>query len=428
MFRDFAKRKFDDYLAMLEFPAGRISFSNLRTSSLPPFIITFFEYYLTEKTTPVNKKDFEEILNKAIVFNINYIIKPKNTIMKFLFGEVETRPVNFINERLKYFQFYGYYISQITDFINVNSLEIVSSEHAEHLIDQVNKKIFEEISAPGNDAHRMNLIKLLYYFFHDLSDNNPINIKLPKKILSAFFRDKGFHDIRKRVDGFFSDEIFIQEALELMNPETKKSERKKSEVDVSDEEIKDILSKAKTGLINKESSDIEVEKILKAEEAVPGEPGEINIMLIREQESKLPEIEKSRLVIDDEIYSDDLIFASHFNSMAPAAVTDAAVTDAAITDAAVEDPKTKIIDELFCEVSYRKKIIKSIFSRDENKFMDTLNGLLSKQSWQEASALIEELFNKERVNYFSEEAVKFVDILQSYFAKESFQPGKSRAS
>jgi hypothetical protein len=280
MFRDFAKRKFDDYLALLEFPAGRISFGNLRKSSLPPFIITFFEYYLTDKNTPINKKDFEEILNKAIVFNINYIIKPKNTILKFLFGDVETRPVNFIKERLKYFQFYGYYITQITDFISVNSLEIVSSNHAELLVNEVNRKIFEEISAKGNDAHRMNLVKLLYYFFHDLGDNNPINIKLPKKILSVFFKDKGYFDIKERVDGFFSDEIFIQEAIELMDPETKRSERKKSDVDVSDDQIKEILSKAKTGLIDKESSDIEVEKILRAEGARPRNK-EVNIEIMR---------------------------------------------------------------------------------------------------------------------------------------------------
>lgn len=414
MFQDFAKRKFNDYLALLEFPAGRISFGHLRKSPLPPFVINFFEYYISDKNTPLNKNDFEEILHKAIVFNINYIIKPKNTILKFLFGDVETRPVHFIKERLKYFQFYGYYVTQIMDFINVNSLEVVSSSHAEHLINEVNKKIFEEISGKGSDSHRMNLVKLLYYFFHDLGDNNPINIKLPKKILSVFFQDKGYLEIKKRVDDFFSDEIFIQEAIELMDPETKKSSKAKPDVGVSDEEIKEIVIKAKTGLIDKESSNKEVEKILQAEEELPGEIGELNIEIIREQESKLPELEKSRLIVDEEIYSDDLMFVSQFNSLSlPVQITE-------------DELKQKKINDLFCEETYKKKIIKNIFNKDENMFKDSVNNVLSKGSWPEASSLIEELFNKRKVDYFSEEAVKFVDILQSHFAKESLQHGIAR--
>src|SRR5688572_13190291 len=203
MFQDFAKKKFVDYLALLEFPAGRISFNQLRSSTLPPFIISFFEYYVPKQNVPLDKRDFEEILNKAIIFNINYIIKPKNTILKFLFGDVETRPVHFIRERLKYFQFYGYYVSQIEDFIAINGLEVVASTHVEHLVNEINKRLLEEISQQGSEPQRMNLVKLLYYFFHDLGDNNPINIKIPQKILSVYFGDKGYYDIKRRVDGFF---------------------------------------------------------------------------------------------------------------------------------------------------------------------------------------------------------------------------------
>ena len=141
MFQDFAKRKFRDYMQLLEFPAGRTTFSRLRDSSIPPFITSFFEFYLPDKNAPINKVDFEEVLNKAIVFNINYIIKPKNTILKFLFGDVETRPVHFIHNRLRYFQFYGYYITQIEDFIHANSLEVVSHEQSEILLNQLKKRI-----------------------------------------------------------------------------------------------------------------------------------------------------------------------------------------------------------------------------------------------------------------------------------------------
>ena len=415
MFQDFAKRKFADYLALLEFPAGRMSIDNLKNSSLPPFIISFIEYYIPNKNIPLDKRDFEDILNKAIVFNINYIIKPKNTILKFLFGELETRPVRFIEDRLCYFQFYGYYTSQIEDFINVNSLEVVSFNQIDHLISEVNKKIYEEISVRGSDAHRMNLVKLLYYFFHDLGDNNPINIKLPRKILSVYFRDKGYEDIKKRIDGFFSDEIFIQEAIELMNPRTVKSARELTDVGVSDDQIKDIISKAKTRLINKESLNKEVEKILLPLEQMREEIPDINIDIIRERESKIPEIKKNRLIISEEIYSDDLMFAAQFNNLSlPIQLTE-------------EEKKVRLIDDLFCEKTYKKKILKVIFNKDENKLKDSVSSILEKRNWIEASDLIEEYFNKFKVNYFSEEAVKFVDILHNHFAKETKGTKESKA-
>lgn len=415
MFQDFAKRKFDDYLALLEFPAGRISFDNLKNSSLPPFIISFIEYYIPNRNIPLDKKDFEEILNKAIVFNINYIIKPKNTILKFLFGDLETRPVRFIEERLCYFQFYGYYTSQIEDFININSLEVVSFNQIEHLLSEVNRKIYEEISVPGSNAHRMNLVKLLYYFFHDLGDNNPINIKLPRKILSVYFRDKGYEDIRKRIDGFFSDEIFIQEAIELMDPRSVRSAKELTDFGVSDDQIKDIISKAKTRLINKESLNKEVEKILLPLEQLPEELPDISIEIIRERESKNPEIKKSRLIVSEEIYSDDLMFAAQFNELTlPVEPTD-------------EEKKTGLLDDLFCEKTYRKKILKVIFNRDEAGFRNTVSAILEKRNWIEASGMIEECFNKFKVNYFSEEAVKFVDILHNHFAAESKSTKESKA-
>ncbi len=415
MFQDFAKRKFSDYLALLEFPAGRISLRQVKSSSLPPYIISFLEYYIPNHNLPIDKRDFKEILNKAIIFNINYIIKPKNTILKFVFADVETRPVHYVKQRLRFFQFYGYYLTQIIDFIDFNDLEVVSYNQIEHLINEVNKKIFEEISFEGSDSHRLNLVKLLYYFFHDLGDNNPINIKLPRKILSVYFQDKGYMEIKKRVDGFFSSEIFIQEAIELMDPGTIKSPRKHSDIGVSDQFIKEIVSKAKTDLINKETANREVEKILRPEDEVISDIPDINITIIREQESKLPEIEKSRLIIDEEIYSDDLMFASQFNDITP---------PVQLTE---EEKLKRTIDDLFCEESYRKRIIRQIFKKDEFMFDHAVRGLLQKADWNEAIVEIEELFEKNKVDYFSEEAVKFVDIIQSHYVKDFFETKENKA-
>lgn len=415
MFQDFAKRKFRDYISMLEFPAGRITFERIWNSSLPPFIISFIENYIPKHNLPIEKKEFEELLDKAIVFNINYIIKPKNTLLKFLFGELETRPAAYLLNRTKYFQFYGYYITNIEDFIAVNSLEVVSYNQVAHLLNEVNRSIYEEISGPNSEAHRMNLVKLLYYFFHDLGENNPINIKLPRKILSAYFADKGYTEIKKKIDGFFSDEIFIQEAVELMDPEVKKTQKDTGDNSISDEEIKKIVSKAKTDFINKENADKEIEKILKADEPLEEDITRLNITLIREQEAQLPAAEKNTLIIDDEIYSDDLLFASKFSTIKPPAEPDN------------KEKRKRLIEDLFCETSYKKKIIRKIFSKDEDEFTEKVNLILNKNNWDEAVTEIEALFSSRKIDFYSDAAVKFVDIFQNHFIKDSSVNGKNKA-
>ena len=72
--------------------------------------------------------------------------------------------------------------------------------------------------------------------------------------------------MKSRFDNFFSDEIFIQEAIELMNPGTKKTAKVKSDVGLSEKDVKELVSKAKTNLINMESANKDIATVLEAKE------------------------------------------------------------------------------------------------------------------------------------------------------------------
>jgi hypothetical protein len=413
LFEDFAKKKFTDYTSLIQPAGGNIYLKQIRNSSLPPFIINFFEHSYPVQHNILTEAEFENTLNRAVIFNINYVIKPKNTLLKFLFGDVETRPADYIRERLGYFLFYNYYIDHIENFIILNSPVTVSANQVEHLINVVNKQIFAEISNPSNgDSRRLNLVKLLYIFFLDLRENNPINIKLPKKILSAFFKDKGFTQIQSRIDKFFSEEIFIQETIELMKPKAQKSKVKASEEEI-DEKAKEILSKAKTLLIDTESSNSDIKKALTADETVPA-PEEMMsgertapVKSLRKEESGSEETSTETKRLEDEIYSEDLILQSQLGKEE---------TPKPLID---REKKEKIFNELFCEVTYRKKILKKIFRRDESFFKEFVYSLIDENNWEDAAKKTEEMFSNKNINYYSDEAVKFVDVMQFYFTKDS---------
>jgi hypothetical protein len=411
MFEDFAKRKFNEYLQLIEFSADKTAYQKIRSSGLPPYIINFFDCSIKKKQNPIPRKEAEDILQKAVIFNINYVIKPKATLLKFLFGDVETRPADYINERLRYFQFYSYYTEHIIEFIAINSLYVISINQIEHLIDEVNKKIFTEISPEKAEANRFNLIKLLYYFFLNLGPNNPINIKIPKRILSVFFNDKGFTEIKNKIDCFFAEDIFIQEAMEMMKHPEPKPAKKEEEVDET--RVKEILEKAKTDLLSPDASLKDIEKTVGKDSEVL----DIKVTeLKKEDELRIPdEVAEKKLVLDESIYSEDLEF-------------EAAVSEAVPGISLSEDRFEKDFNDIFSEEKKRKKIVKKIFSKNEIEFKENVLKILRTENWDDATKLIEELFERNEVNFYSEEAVTFVDLLETHFVKDNNKNNRDSAA
>lgn len=407
MFEDFEKRKFNEYIKLIEFSYDKTAFQIIRSSNLPPYIINFFDCFIQKKNNPISKEEAEDILHKAIVFNINYVIKPRATLLKFLFGDVETRPADYINDRLRYFQFYSYYIDHIIEFIAINSLYVVSSNQISHLIDEVNKKILSEVISAKGEANRFNLIKLLYYFFLDLGPNNPINIKLPKKILSVYFLDKEFIEIKNKIDAFFADDIFIQEAIDLMKNAGKKPAVKDGKAD--EEKLKEFYEKAKTNLLNKDIPDKEIQKPGIQAEA---DNKEANVSELKnEQELQIPgDLKDKEINFEEKIYSDDLEFAVRLQQAVPSVEK--------TQEELQEELDEGKIDRVFYEQSFRKKIIKKIFNKDETDFKKTSAKILNSPDWKSATHLIEDLFVKNKVNFYSQEAVKFVDTIENYFSKK----------
>ena len=393
MFKEFSKRKCEEYLSHLEFPNDEIYFKNIKQSNFPPYIINFFDCSLKHKKIALKKEEFEKLLQNAVVFNINYVIKPKGTLLKFLFGSSDARPTEHVIERLCYFQFYRYYTDAIIEFIQLHSHPVISISQVEKLLNEINKKILDEISSDeSSDTQRLNLVKLPYHFFIDLTENNPINIKLPKTVLSAFFQDKSFNEIKKRTDNFFKEDIFIQEAVELMKK--KKEEEKKAE-DVQSKAAEKTLQNSKSGFLNTEITAREIDKTKPVEQ----EQTEMRTEFIEEVIGT--EIKQS--ILDKNIYSEELLSVSANDELRP-------------EENIYEDWKEKILDKLFCEEHYRIRIVKKLFGRDEDIFKKFMFKLFDINNWETASEFIDNYFTKNKIDYYSEEAVKFVDIMNDHFA------------
>lgn len=200
-----------------------------------------------------------------------------------------------------------------------------------------------------------------------------------------------------------------------MKPQVKKTRQPDKETDAA--AAKKILTKIKSDLLITELSDKEIEKS-KQKVPEPGEPEhkaqpvtEAEIKDIKDVEFLKGERRINEPIIDQDIYSEKLVLSTGLQES-----LSSVEENVSKESPARDDKNVKIINELFCEETFKSRVIKKIFRRDIKAFTDTLREVLDSPTWEDASAQIEKLFNKNRVNYYSEEAIKYVDILQGYFA------------
>lgn len=217
------------------------------------------------------------------------------------------------------------------------------------------------------------------------------------------------------MDEFFTDDIFIQEAAQLMDPVNRKQKRKAKdpEADI----VKNIVTKAKSKPKESEPKKEELAITLSEGEAaeITGKPADIkdkdvgikDIIVIEEADLLKSDSLKEKSILSGEFYSDDLLFASSLMPLKE---------EIPLTP---EELKEKKFNELFCEDTYRRRIIKKIFKKDGKLFKDTVMKIFDCISWQEAAEIIDKLFEKNRVNYYTEDAVRFVDMIESIFTEDN---------
>ena len=108
-------------------------------------------------------------------------------------------------------------------------------------------------------------------------------------------------------------------------------------------------------------------------------------------------------MLGEEIYSEDLILQSQLEAEEP---------HRQISEI---EGKEKVFNKLFIEETFRKKILKKIFKKDESFFKEFVYSLIDENSWEDATKKIDEMFSNRNVNYYTDEAVRFVDIMQNHF-------------
>lgn len=158
----------------------------------------------------------------------------------------------------------------------------------------------------------------------------------------------------------------------------------------SDEETKDSILEEHIGSEEEDSSEDEEEKPMWAQFL---SEDQMEVMMASREEEEKPESEPTfnTLLVEDE---DDEIF---------------------VEEEAIEDSSaTMELNEYLMDSEDRW--VSDVFSGKQKAYDRGINELGQFDNWNEASVFLEkEIFSKQKVDMFSEEASEFIDTLQSYF-------------
>ncbi|NLT50395.1 MAG: hypothetical protein GXX85_05705 [Ignavibacteria bacterium] len=136
-----------------------------------------------------------ETAQKASNFNMNFLIQPKTTLLKFVFGDASEMPVAEIQQSLNYLYYYDYINSVFQNYFSKKRVLTVSAEDFEDLLIKIQQNTFKKSSS----ALISNMLVSIGDFFNIGSVDKAI---VPINAVQIYFHELGQPKFEKRIDDF----------------------------------------------------------------------------------------------------------------------------------------------------------------------------------------------------------------------------------
>jgi hypothetical protein len=180
----------------------------------------FTKNYIFSMVEDVN--DHEQVIDrisKANKLRFNYAIRPKWTLLTYMFGNYESRPPSDIAKKLEVFPFYNFYIDSINDLLKDNFSIFITRNEISLLIDETNKAIYRKLTSDINNAKIKNFFLQIYQLSYGEHELN-LESTIPYSFIKIFLNDKYYFDLEKKfqlVKGINDEyEISLKDVIKVL--------------------------------------------------------------------------------------------------------------------------------------------------------------------------------------------------------------------
>jgi predicted transcriptional regulator len=337
---------------------------------------------LLSLTKELDIKEFSILLKFALDLNLDYLLKPCDTLTSFILRYEEFQTISIVNDRLNYIVEYDYFPILVKKYFEKKSLNKISKDDFLSLLYKIEKEYTRDFTI----LDHYGLFIRFKEFLHEL--NLSITDVAEYEAFIIYLKDKQQNDLasfleqhRERFKAFDGNVTsYLQSILHSSIVERKAVDQRFE----TKEEIFEIKSS-----IKEEAFD---EKV--TEEKLTESP----------MEEGLKDFDDGRGIKSEQ------------------ASTEADETYSGLQDVLVKE-KIETSEQRVIQKTYdrnldglmpnrmRKKVISKIFGKDEFEFMNFMQKLNSVNNWDEASFLLTDLFDKKNIQPFSKWAIKFTEFL-----------------
>lgn len=411
-----------------------ISPDTIKNSDLPTFAINFL---LAEQTDINDKDSLNLMLEKSVKLIVNYSLRPKWTIINYLFGGYDSKPADEILKKSEVFRFYRYYIDLISNHIKDNALMFLAQEEVIYLINEANKVVLDKLVNNTSSVKIKNFFSQVYKLKY--GDNKEINLdwSIPFLFIKLFLEDKEFFDLLdkfKIIPGlddtmeiemktaikvltgkyYVNDDFFVlkDEPLPVKTESAKTENNKPLPENIIEKNIEEEKAEQKQIEIDlkEEIKTVEEKKVVqKTQEIIPEKDDKPKgiVRIIKNIPSK--KFHRNKKIVKEEIkpITEEKLIEEKFE--------EPTVTEEVLKKRERTDSKEKI-KHIF-KGEEIKIIQKKIFKDSKSAMHEAFNTLEGFDSWNNASEFLKELFSKNNVRLYSKYTVLFVDLLSDYFSK-----------
>ncbi len=349
---------------------------------------------------------FNHLLERAIKLELNYVVKPHRTLTQFIFRNSETVSTMEVYDTLKYFSRFDYYKNALSDYFNSKYLHSISKSQFTELIDQIDKKAFE-------------------------TDTLETTLKTIKSIMGAIGEAQ-----QKDIEDLSVDVLYDALSDRKLEDYAQKAQKAKYENEIATLTLVEIEALLRDGTMPR----TEVEETVSPETAfVELEDMETQAPAINVDEIKVAPVTEETVLQEEEPEDDfddmevaEETFTPPVEETAPPVEEKPAVKSNVASDLAdhvakqiqsdspLEDLNTMVVGRM------RRKIIKKLFRKNEQSFLDFLNVLNKESTWKSASRIIDDVFYEHEINPYSKEAIALSDIIYlRFFPKDKYVGEKS---
>ena len=331
----------------------RFNSNDIESSHLPEFTKAFI---IIEKPEGGFRADLEELIEKSVRLNLNFTLRPKWTILQYVFGSYDSAPVGQVNRRLNIFEFYKFYEEAVSSFIKESGILVITKKKAIELIDDTNRLLYEKLMTEPSAVKTKNFFLQIFKLRYDETTDINLDTTIPFGFIRLFLEDKSFTEILEKFLSLrkLSDdkEINLKTIIKVINGKY-----------ISEEEL--AVSPEPTEVTREDLPDIEFVQA-KSEIVTEEQP----------EEADVPVTEKNEILL-----ADSEVFALFKSNKIP-------------------------------------KIQKKIFGGQQEQMLTVIRQMDNIGKWDDAAGVLKELFEKNNVDIYDGDVVYFVNTINDYFNRK----------